>query len=169
MTKLNFAESFKVMPILGSKDIVATATVTNYVDLNFAEGLVELEFNFGLITSTDSTGEVVVTIEASNVSDTTSSDLVEAAIAFQYRLSGAVGTDTMGAIASATTAGVAIVNTVDNATLLAYVDPSAVAQVSGARYIRGVVTPTAEVVSTNVGAVARFIPRYAGNSQPSSS
>lgn len=169
MTKLNFAETFKVMPILGSKDIVATATVTNYVDLNLAEGMVELAFNFGLITSTDSTGEAVVTIEASNVSDTTSSDLVEAAIAFQYRLSGAVGTDSMGAITAATAAGVAVGQASDNVTLLVYVDPSAVATTSGARYIRGVVTPTAEVTSTVVGATARFIPRYAGNSMPSSS
>ncbi len=165
---INFAEQIKVVPLMGSADIVATATATNYVALKDVAGLLELEFNFGLITSTDSTGEVVVTIEANAVNDTSSSDSSEAAIAFRYRLSGAVGTDTMGAITAATTAGATIVNTVDNVTLLAYVDPSDLAN-DGYKYVRGVVTPTAEITSTVFGAVARFTPRYAGNAQPSSS
>jgi hypothetical protein len=165
---INFAEMLKVVPLLGSKDIVATATNSNYVALKDVAGMVELQACFGLITSTDSTGEAVVTIQASNVNDTSSTDLVEAAIAFQYRLSGAVGTDTLGAITSATTAGVAIGEAVDNATLLAYVEPSALAN-DGYKYVRMVVTPTSEATSTVVGVVARYVPRYAGNAIPSSS
>ena len=167
---MRYAEELKVVPLLGSVDIVATATNSNYVALKDVVGLLEISVNFGLITSTDSTGEAVVTLEASNVSDTTSSDLAEAAIAFSYRLSGAVGTDTMGAITAATTAGKAVVNTSDNVSLLCYVDPSAVATLdAGYKFVRAVVTPTAEITSTVVGAVARFLPRYAGNAIPSSS
>lgn len=167
---MKYAEEFKIVPLLGSIDIVATATSSNYVALKDVVGLLEISVNFGLITSTDSTGEAVVTLQASNVSDTTSSDLAEAAIAFSYRLSGAVGTDTMGAITAATSAGVAVVNTSDNVSLLCYVDPSAVATLdAGYKFVRAVVTPTAEVTSTVVGAVARFLPRYAGNAIPSSS
>lgn len=167
---LNFAESFKYVPLLGSKDIVATATPSNYVALKDVVGLLEISVNFGLITSTDSTGEVVVTLEAATVSDTTSSDLAEAAIAFQYRLSGAVGTDTIGTITSATASGAAVVNTSDNVTLYAYVDPSAIATLdAGYKFVRAVVTPTAEITSTVVGVGARFLPRYAGNAIPSSS
>ncbi len=164
---LNYAENVKVVPLLGSIDIVATATGSNYVALKDVVGLLEIEVNFGLITSTDSTGEVVVTIEASSGA---SSNASEAAIAFNYRQSGAVGTDTMGAIAAATSAGKAVLNTTDSVTLLCYIDPSAVTNVSDQyTYVRAVVTPTAEISSTVVGAVARYRPRYAGNAIPSSS
>jgi hypothetical protein len=164
--KLNYAESVKVLPLLGSDDIVATATASKYIDLNMAAGLLELEVNFGDVASTDSTGGVVVTIEASTAA---SSNATEAAIAFNYRLSAAVDTDLMGAITAATTAGATVLaSAADNKTLLCYVDPSAVAGTADMRYIRAVITPTAEVTSTNVGVVARYIPRYAGNAQPSS-
>ena len=166
MTKLNFAESFKVLPLLGTDDIVATATATQYLDLKYAEGLVELAFQFGDVASTDSTGEVVVTVEASTAG---SSNATEAAIAFQYRLSAAVATDSMGAISTATTAGVStLASAIDNKVLLVYIDPSAVAQTADRRYIRAVITPTAEITGTNVAVCARFIPRYAGNAIPSS-
>jgi len=164
-----FAENEKVLPLLGSVDIVATATVSQYLDLNLCQGIGEIAVNFGLVTSTDSTGEVVVTLTANDVADTSSSDSTETALAFQYRLSAAVATDTMGAITAATSSGVAVVNTSDNVSLLIFIDPSAVAAAAdGARFVRVEITPTAEITSTVVGVVARFTPRYAGNAIPSS-
>lgn len=165
MSKINYAESFKVLPILSPADIVATATATQYLDLDMSVGLVEIALHFGAVASTDSTGEVVVTIEASTAG---SSNATEAAITFNYRLSAAVATDTMGAITAATVSGVAVGQGDDNKVLLCYVDPSVVAQTADRRFIRAVITPTAEITSTLVGAVARFVPRYAGNSIPSS-
>lgn len=165
MSKINFAESFKVLPILAPADIVATATATQYLDLKYAEGLVEIAVQFGNVASTDSTGEVVVTIEASTAG---SSNATEGAIAFNYRLSAAVATDTMGAITAATVSGASVGQGDDNKVLLCYVDPSAVAGTADRRYIRAVITPTAEVTATLVSAVARFVPRYAGNSIPAS-
>jgi hypothetical protein len=149
-----FAENEKVLPILAPADIVATATNTQYVDLNFAAGIVELALNFGAIASTDSTGEVIVTVTVNPVSDTSSSDNVETA---------------MGALAAATATGVAVGQASDNVSLLCFIDPAAVAAAAdGARFVRAVITPTAEITSTVVGATARFTPRYAGASIPSS-
>jgi hypothetical protein len=162
--KPTYAEALKYLPLLAPQDIVATATATEYVKLARCEGLIEIAVQFGAIASTDSTGEVVVTIEANATNDTSSSDDATAAIAFNYRLSAAVGTDSMGAITAATTAGASVVNTNDNKTLLCYVDPSAVAGTAGQKYVRAVISPTAEVTSTIVCASARYIPRYAGNS-----
>jgi hypothetical protein len=167
MSKYNQDE--KLLPILGSVDIVATATATQFVDLNLAVGTVQIDLNFGLISSTDSTGEAVVTLVADTVGDTSSSDSVETALAFKYRVSAAVASDSMGEITDATAAGVAVLNTTDNAILSIFVEPEAVAAAApGARFVRAVVTPTGEVTSTVVGAVARFKPRYPGNNIPSS-
>jgi hypothetical protein len=164
--KLNMAEEIQVVPVLARADIVATATATKFVNIaKVGSGQVEFAFNFDVVTSTDSTGEVVVTIEADDVNDTSSSDTSAAAIAFNYRLSAAVGTDSMGALTAATSAGYAFANTDDNKLLLVYVDPAVAAK----KYIRGMITPTAETTVCGVGATARFVPRKAQASQNSSS
>lgn len=166
MPKLNMAEEFHVQPILGSKDIVATATVTEYVKTtHIGSGQLEFELNFGVVTSTDSTGEVVVTFVGNDVNDTSTSDNNEVAVAGYYRLSGAVATDTMGALTAFTSAGVTVANTDDNKVLLAYIDPAVLQQ----KYVRAVITPTAESTVCLVGGVARYIPRKAQASQISSS
>lgn len=165
MAKLNLAEEVHVLPILAPADIVATATYTQFVKIaNVGSGQLEIAVNFGAIASTDSTGEVVVTIEADDVNDTSSSDTSAAAIAFKYRLSAAVATDNMGAVTDAAAAGAAVGNATDNVTLLCYVDPAVAAK----KYVRALITPTAEITSTIVSAQARFVPRYAQNDTPQS-
>jgi hypothetical protein len=165
MNGIRFAENVKVLPILTPADIVATATPTSYVDLdgvNWATFLVHL----GSVASTDSTGEVVITVEASTAG---SSNATEGAITFNYRLSAAVNTDTMGAITAATVAGAAINNTADNTVVIIDVDPSVVAaSAADRRFVRLVITPTAEITATVVGATAILDTRYKGNSIPSS-
>jgi hypothetical protein len=162
----SYHENVKVQPILTVADVVATATATSYIDVGDAAGTIELGVFFGAIASTDSTGEVVVTLEASTAG---SSNGTETAIAFRYRLSGAVNTDLMGAITSATATGVAVNNTSDNTILSIFVEPAALAAVGADfQWLRAVITPTAEITSTIVGAYARFPARYAGNSIPSS-
>jgi hypothetical protein len=163
----SYLENEKVLNLLAPQDAVATAKASAYVNVANAVGTIEFDVPFGAITSTDSTGEVVVTIEASTAG---SSNSGEAAIAFKYRLSAAVGTDTMGAITSAAAAGVAIVNTTDNVVLHAFVEPSQLSAL-GADYnwLRVVITPTAEMAATLIGgAIVRFRPRYAQNAIPSS-
>lgn len=163
----NYNENVKVLNLLAPQDIVATATASAYIDVGDAAGTIEFEVPFGAIASTDSTGEVVVTLEASTAG---SSNATETAIAFKYRLSSAVATDSLGAITSATATGAAVGNASDNVTLYAFVEPSQLAAL-GADYqwLRAVITPTAEITSTVVGGVhVRFRSRYAQNSIPSS-
>lgn len=166
MPKLNMAEEFHVQNLLGPIDIVATATASQYIKTtHIGSGQLEFELPFGVITSTDSTGEVVVTFVGNDVNDTSSSDNNEVAVSGYYRLSGAVATDTMGALTAFTTAGVTIANTDDNKTLLAYIDPAVLQQ----KYVRAVITPTAETTVCIVGVNARYVPRKAQASQTSSS
>lgn len=164
---IRYAEGVKVLPILAPADIAATATGTQYIDMdgvNWATVLVQ----FGSIASTDSTGEVVVTVEASTAG---SSNATEGQILFQYRLSAAVATDTMGAITTPATAaaGAPVNNTDDNKVLVIDIDPSVVAASADTRrYVRVVITPTSEVTATVVGAIAVLEHRYPGNTIPSS-
>lgn len=163
----SYIENVKALNLLAPQDIVATATASAYINVSQAAGTIEFQIPFGAIASTDSTGEVVVTIEASTAG---SSNATETAIAFKYRLSAAVATDTMGALTAATSAGVAVINTSDNTTLYCFVEPDQLAALgSDFMYLRAVVTPTAEITSTILGGVhARFLSRYGGASIPSS-
>jgi hypothetical protein len=163
---IRYGQGLKPLPILTVADVVATATATAYFDLdqlNWATVIV----SFGAIASTDSTGEVVITVEASTAA---SSNATEGNVAFSYRLSAAVGTDSMGAITAATAAaGAAIPNTADNTVVLIDIDPAVVAaSAADRRYVRLVITPTSEITSTIVGAILIAEPRYPGNAIPSS-
>ena len=162
---IRFAENMKILPVLAPADIVAVATATAYVDLDLMHWG-EFVIQFGAVTSTDSTGGVVVTLEASTVG---SSNATETAIAFNYRLSAAVATDTMGAITAAAATGVQVGQASDNTALIVEVDPSAVAAVGADfRFVRAVLTPTSEVSATVVGAIFYGEPRYKKNLIPSS-
>lgn len=163
----SYNENKKELNLLAPQDIVATATASAYVNVSQAAGTIEFQIPFGAIASTDSTGEVVVTLEASTAG---SSNATETAIAFKYRLSAAVATDTMGATTAATSSGVAVLNTSDNCTLFAFVEPSQLSALGADfMYLRAVITPTAEITSTIVGGVhCSFLSRYAGASIPSS-
>jgi hypothetical protein len=160
-----YNENRKELNLLAPQDIVATATPSAYVDVRHAAETIEFQIPFGAIASTDSTGGVTVTIEASTAG---SSNATEAAIAFKYRLSAAVATDTMGAITDATATGAVVGNATDNVTLFCFVEPSQLAAVGADyRFLRAVVTPTAEITSTILGGVhVSFVPRYAQNAMP---
>ena len=163
----SYLENEKVLNLLAPQDAVATAKASAYVNVANAAGTIEFDIPFGSIASTDSTGAVVVTVEASTAG---SSNATEAAIAFKYRLSAAVATDSMGAITDAAATGAAVVNTSDNCTLHVFVEPSALAAAGADKnWLRVVITPTAEITETLIGGViCRFRPRYAQNAIPSS-
>ena len=162
-----FNENRKELNLLAPQDIAATATASAYVNVKHAAGLIEFQCPFGAITSTDSTGGAIVTIEASTAG---SSNATETAIAFKYRVSAAVATDSMGAITAATATGVDMVSTADNVTLFAYVDPAALAALGADfNWLRVVISPTTDVTVTLTGGVhCSFVPKYAGNAIPSS-
>ena len=84
------------------------------------------------------TPNLVITIQ--ECSDTTPS--ASTAIVFNYQISSAVGTDTIGAVTAATTVGVTLAATTDNNKLVrCYIDPAALT--AGYPYIRVVLTPAA--------------------------
>lgn len=157
MAKLNFAEEIQSIGLLAPINIAASATSSAYINLaNVGSGQVEFDVFFGVITSTDSTGVFTVTVESSTGGITTDTNT---AIAFKYRLSGAVGTDTMGAITDATSAGYALINTGDGKRLMVYVDPA----VASDHSVRCTITPSTDTSVCNVSVTGRFIPRYAQN------
>jgi hypothetical protein len=158
MNQFKFAEGLKVLPILAPADIVAAATASQYVNIskaNWATFVVQ----FGALTASTGT----ITVEASTAG---SSNSGEAAIPFKYRLSSAVGTDSLGAITAASSAGASIAATDDNKVLVIDVDPAALPANPGAdyKYLRVVVTPASDNTAYVVGAVAYLHPRYPGNS-----
>jgi len=161
MKSIQFAENHKIQPILGPVDTVATAVATSYVDLKNMQWATFL-VDFGVIT----TGTATLTVEASTAA---SSNATEAAIPFKYRLSGAVNTDSMGAITSATSAGVSITASDDNKTLVIEVDPAALPANPGAdfRFLRLVASPTTDMTVFILGATFVGAPRFAGNAIPS--
>lgn len=166
MNGVRYAELVKVLPVLAPADIVATATATQPVDMDMVNWL-SFWVQFGALTS-DATDTVTISVESSTGTSTAATDT---AIAFSYRLSAAVATDTMGAITAATSAGVAVPTaTDDNKGVWIDVDPQAViAADTDAKYVRVFLTPNAEMASCVVGATAFIESRYPGNSIPSSS
>lgn len=157
-----YAEEKSYLPVIAPVAFTTTAVASAVVDLNNTQDI-EFLVMFGAMTS-DSTDTVTVTVEAM-VEATSASTSTETAIAFNYRLSSAVATDTMGAITAATATGTAAVNasTGDSTVLVVTVDPSVVAAVSGARWIRLVATPNAEMASGVISAIAVITPRYPKN------
>ncbi len=161
---LRYAEGLQPNYLLQSQDIVATATASQYLDLDQAHW-VTFVIPFGSLTS-DSTDTCTVTVEASTAG---SSNATEQKIGFQYRLSSAVATGSIGAITSATTDGVAITAADDNKLLIIDLDPSAVAALGDDfQFVRVVATPNAEMAACNLSVIAFVEHRYPGNASPSS-
>lgn len=152
----DYGMSQNVVPLIGPVDTAATAVATPWVDLKTAVG-VTFDLFFGAITTGTADSNITVTVEAATAAATGS----EAAMAFKYRLSGAVGANTLGALTAATASGVSVASTDDNKVLEIYLDTAALpAALEDSRFVRVVVTPTADHTATLVSAVARLDVRY---------
>jgi hypothetical protein len=124
-----------IICFLAPQDIVSTATTCPYVDLLNAQKAFFL-IQFGAVTSATVTDDWTITIEAATAEGGT-----EAEVDFRYRVSGAVGANTWGAVttvAAATGIGVAP-DANDNMGYLIEVDPDALAA-NDYRYARVVLT-----------------------------
>lgn len=160
---IRFGEKLQVVPLLSPVDITETATSSNFVKLNNAHWVSFLVF-FGTITG----DSVDVYVEAS----TTGADSdTETAIPFRYRLSGVVGTDTLGAITSGSSAGLGIAAGDDDKLLLIDVDPASIqSHLTAADFLRVRIVPGSSSVSAcEVSVVGVIEPRYPSNAQLSSS
>jgi hypothetical protein len=138
---------------IGLASPVDTASTTVNSDVIGCKELTAIDFlvYFGTITG----DTVVVTVEECD--DVTPSN--STAIAFKYRKGAAVGTDTDGAVADATTAGVTIAATDDDKVLTISVDPAALT--AGYPYLRVVADPGASATAVEIAIVAVAWPRYA--------
>jgi len=132
------------IPLLAPVDLAGTATRSIYMDLKGANRAAFLVC-FGAITGT-ATDTMVVTVEAA-----TAEGGSEAAVAFSYRLSGAVGANTWGAItAVAAATGVVLTVSDDDKLLWIEINPDAMAA-SDYRYVRVLLTDTPDMANCLVG------------------
>lgn len=142
-----------VIPLVSPADISTTATTTAYVDLRNAQKAVFMVF-IGSVTSSTSTDVEAVTIECATAEGGT-----EAAIGYSYRLSGAVGANTWGAVTTVGATGYAIGLTDDDKMLCIEVDPDVLAA-NDYRYARLKLTDTADMNAFEVAVWAEIWPRY---------
>ena len=143
------------VPLLAPVDIASTATTCAYMDLRNAQKASFL-IQFGAITSATTTDEFVITVQAATAEAGT-----EAAIDFRYRLSGAVGANTWGAVttvAAATGLGMGADDS-DNMFVWVEVDPDALAG-SDYRFARIVLTDNDDMTACLVSVMGIGEARY---------
>jgi len=123
-----------IVLLLAPQDIASTATTCSYMDLRNAQKAAFL-VQFGAITSTTATDTYTITIECATAEGGT-----EAAIDFRYRLSGAVGANTWGAVTTCASTGLALnAASHDNMSVWIEIDPDVLAA-NDYRYARVVIT-----------------------------
>jgi hypothetical protein len=151
-----FAQALNTLPLISPQDTAATALASPFVKLGGSHGGT-LFVHFGAITATSADQAILVTLEAATVGVSGG----EAAVGFSYRLSGAVESNTWGAITAATTTGASIATDDDNKMLAIDINPSELlAQKADATYVRVVVTPDAGGTVSLVSAFVQLEPRY---------
>lgn len=143
-----------IIPLLAPADITTNITASSYMDLKGANHAAFLVI-FGNIHSGTGTDTEVVTVEAA----TTDNADTEEAIAFKYRLSGALGDNTWGAITSVANTGVAMAITDDNKLMWIEIDPAVMAA-GDFRYVRVKFTDTDDMANCVVGVVGVIDPIY---------
>ena len=157
MKDSRFAVGTNIVPLKAPVDSAGTAYATPFVDLKNA-----LHATFfwyaGVITAASADQNIVITMEAA----TAAASGAEVAIAFKYRLSGATGANTWGAITAATSTGVSLDTTSSDAMLLLVdIDPAALeGALADARFVRMVVGIDAGGTVTLNAAWAELDPRF---------
>jgi hypothetical protein len=142
-------QAIHLVPALAPADITTTTTYTDVMGLKEAHEI-EIDVLFGAITGD------AVTLTVEECDDTTPSN--SSAIAFNYQMSSAMGTDNLGAVTAATTSGITVAASDDNKVVRVFVDPSVLS--SGYPYVRVKLDPGASMTACVVGAVALLRDRY---------
>ena len=151
-----------IIPLLAPQDIGGTVTASSYMNLKYVQRGAFL-VAFGAITSATATDAEVVTVEAATAEGGT-----EVAISFRYRLSGALGANTCGAVTTAATTGVSMAETDDNKLLWIEIDPAEVqAELADATVVRVKLTDTPDMTACLVGVLGFSSPRYFGTTHKS--
>ena len=165
MKDYRFGVDGRVIPLLAPQDITTSATNTSFLDMKAIQHATFCVL-FGNIAATSADQGVVVTVECATGAATTSA----VALAFKYRLSGAIATDTLGDITSVANTGVTVATTDDNKLLMIDIDPAAFeAALADGRFVSVLITPDAGASATLVSAFALIEPAYASVVEASAS
>jgi len=151
----------KMVPALAPVDLATSGGNSIPVNMANAHRCTFLA-HFGVITGSSTTVPVVTLMVATGAATTGAT-----AITFNYRLSGAVGTDSWGAVTAATTAGKSLTLTSDGMVLLVDVDPSLVAGVTDGKYVYLHIATGATVSVCLAQVMAEIEPRYAATNTDS--
>ena len=140
-----------VAPVAGT-----TGTITSpYMDLKNAHKASFL-ISFGAIVSTTTTDSLTITVQGATIEEGT-----EAAVDFRYRLSGAVGANTWGAVttAAAATGMAEAIPALDLNLCWVEIDPDALGA-SDYRFVRFVATPSVSLETYLVSGIGILEARY---------
>jgi len=157
-----FGQISHIFPVLTPIDKTTAAWNTALVDMANAHRCTFI-VHFGVITSTSAAP--TITMLASTVGTTVGAT----AIAFKYRVSATLLTDTLGAITDATSAGVLTTTSDDGMIYLIDVDPALVAGKTDGRWVYLSVAGNAYRSACVVGVCADVEPRYIATSPTSAS
>lgn len=153
---IRYGFNTKIVPLKTPVDMAATAAASSWLDAKNALWVRFFLF-FGNIAAASADQAVVVTFEAATAAASGS----EVAIGGNYRLSGAVATDTWGAITSFTSTGISVATTDDNKILAVDFNPASLdGLLADGRFLRAVITPDAGGSATVVGVWAEVEPAY---------
>lgn len=158
-----YGQVAKFLPVLIPADITTTDTNTAVVDLANAHRCTFLVYT-GAVTSNSTTAPIITLMAATGAATTSAT-----AIAFNYRKSSAVATDSWADIAAATATGMTVTLTDDNKLMLIDVDPAVVATKTDGRYVYLHIDTNAQISAFVIGASAMIEPRYAANAMVSAS
>lgn len=133
MKDARFVVGENVVPLKAPVDSAGTAFASPWVDLKNALHATFFDY-FGVVTAASADQNVIVTVEAATAAASGS----EVAVAFKYRLSGATGANSWGAITAVAATGVSLdTTTVDGKMLMIDIDPAALeAALADARFVR---------------------------------
>ena len=158
MKDARFGIGENIVPLKAPVDSAGTAYATPFVDLKNALHATFFYY-MGVVTAASADQNIVVTMEAATAAASGS----EVQIPFKYRLSGATGANTLGAITSATASGGASLDTTssDGMLLLIDVDPASLdSALADARFVRMVVGIDAGCTVSLNAAWGVLAPRY---------
>lgn len=165
-----FGQINKLSYVMVAADITATATLTQYVNLSNAHRCTFL-IPFGAFTGASITAGPCITVLATSAATTAG----ETNIGFNYRKSGAVATDTWGAVTAvaASDSGLTLATADGSKLLLIDIDPMDVrngpTNLNG-EWVHLVITPQAtETSACPVAVIAEIEPRYIQTSPVSAS
>jgi hypothetical protein len=146
---IRFGQDLHVIPVASPLDITTSDINTTHVKVGAAHRVTFL-LHFGVITG----DSIAMTVEESTAAATTGAE----AIPFIYRLSGATGSDTWGAVTTADSTGVDITASDDGKLLMIDVDPSTMSE--DTNYLSVLFATGGSMSECVVNGLAVLQPRY---------